>query len=59
LDWHGSSLVWLGDADPFAAHLGIELHFNGTFAQVVTTDENEHHAHAGERLFDDHKAIEV
>ena len=59
LDGHGSCLVWLGDSDPFAAHLCVELHLDGSFAQVVPAKEHKHHAHARQSLLDDHEAVEV
>ena len=39
LNWHGARLIRLGYFDPLPAHLGIELHLNGSFSQVMTAQE--------------------
>jgi len=59
LDRYCSRLVRLGYSDPLATHLGIELHFDSALSQVVATEKNQHHAHTGQCLFYDQKAIKV
>ena len=56
---HCTCLVWLGHADPFAAHLRIELHFDGPFPQVVRAKKDKQDHEAKKSGHDDHEAIEV
>lgn len=52
-------ILWLRNLNPFAAHLRIELQFNTSKLQVVSTVNDDEHNQTKDRANETESAIEV
>jgi len=59
LDRHGPCFVGFGHLDPLTTHLGIELHLDGAFVQIVLRCQRQHHAQAIYDARDHEPAVKV
>ena len=44
LERNSARLDWFWHLDPLSTHLGIKLHFNGAFSEVVASEQYKHYS---------------